>query len=56
MTTSSDRNLGGHRHRRQNVGVTSDFFGDPRPQGGGFDAGYDESPYSALGAIVSEAR
>jgi uncharacterized repeat protein (TIGR01451 family) len=31
-----------------NVGVTSDFFGDPRPQGGGFDVGYDESPYTPI--------
>jgi uncharacterized repeat protein (TIGR01451 family) len=35
-----------------NVGVTSDFFGDPRPQGGGFDAGYDESPFTPTGSLV----
>jgi hypothetical protein len=27
------------------AGVTTDFFGDPRPQQGGFDIGFDESPF-----------
>src|SRR5579859_258867 len=29
------------------AGVSADFEGDPRPQGTGFDIGYDESPYTA---------
>jgi hypothetical protein len=28
------------------AGVYDDFEGDPRPQGNGYDMGYDESPYS----------
>jgi parallel beta-helix repeat protein/predicted outer membrane repeat protein len=28
------------------AGVYDDFEGDPRPQGNGYDIGYDESPYS----------
>ncbi len=30
-----------------NVGISADFEGDPRPQGNGFDIGYDESPFAA---------
>ena len=29
------------------VGVTSDFEGEIRPQAGGPDIGYDESPFTA---------
>src|SRR5262249_48862702 len=34
-----------------NAGVSSDFEGDPRPQGLGFDIGFDESPYTALANV-----
>ncbi|MBI1293414.1 PKD domain-containing protein [bacterium] len=30
------------------AGITSDFFGDVRPQQGGFDIGFDESPFVPL--------
>ena len=29
------------------VGVAVDFEGEPRPQAGAFDIGYDESPFSS---------
>jgi uncharacterized repeat protein (TIGR01451 family) len=32
-------------NRGTDAGVTTDFEGEPRPQNGGFDAGFDESPY-----------
>ncbi len=30
-----------------NADVSDDFEGDPRPQGGGYDIGWDEAPYTA---------
>jgi CSLREA domain-containing protein len=32
--------------RGGNADVTDDYFGDLRPQGNGYDIGYDESPYA----------
>jgi hypothetical protein len=32
-------------NRGVDAGVTADFAGEPRPQAGGFDIGYDESPF-----------
>jgi uncharacterized repeat protein (TIGR01451 family) len=34
-----------------NAGVLTDFEGDPRPQGAGFDIGFDESPFTALADV-----
>jgi uncharacterized repeat protein (TIGR01451 family) len=34
--------------------VTTDFEGDPRPQGDGFDIGYDESPFTAQADVSIE--
>ena len=38
------------------AGVYTDFFGDVRPQQGGFDIGYDESPFAAPVADVCFAE
>ena len=38
------------------AGVYTDFFGDVRPQQGGFDIGYDESPFAAPVAGVCFAE
>ncbi|NJN82807.1 MAG: DUF11 domain-containing protein [Caldilineaceae bacterium] len=35
------------------LGVAVDFEGDARPQGGGFDMGYDESPFTAPAPLLS---
>ena len=34
--------------RGVDAGIRSDYFGDVRPQQGGFDIGYDESPFRRL--------
>jgi uncharacterized repeat protein (TIGR01451 family) len=34
--------------------VTTDFEGDPRPQGDGFDIGYDESPFTVQADVSIE--
>ncbi len=39
-------------NRGADVGVYTDFEGDVRPQGGGFDIGYDETAYTTDVAIV----
>lgn len=38
-----------------NVGINTDVEGDARPQGGGFDMGYDEEPYVANLALTSSS-
>ncbi|MBP7602213.1 MAG: hypothetical protein KA750_12755, partial [Thermoflexales bacterium] len=38
------------------AGVYTDFEGQPRPQGGGFDIGYDESPFAPRAYLPVVAR
>jgi hypothetical protein len=38
-----------------NVGIYTDFEDDVRPQGGGFDAGYDESPFVGARTLTVSA-
>jgi hypothetical protein len=37
------------------LNVYTDFEGDPRPQGGGYDIGYDEEPYTAGLTLTHDA-
>ncbi len=40
------------RDKGKDAGVTSDFEGDPRPLGGGYDLGYDEFAYHILVPVI----
>lgn len=35
-----------------NAGVTTDYFGNPRPQGNGYDIGYYESPFGRFSVFL----
>jgi predicted outer membrane repeat protein len=40
-------------NRGTDVGITTDFEGDARPAGGGFDLGFDEAPFATACAVTT---
>lgn len=46
-------NLSAALNRGIDVGITTDFEGDARPAGGGFDIGFDETPFATACAVTT---